>query len=230
MEADGQDPFSRVGQLRMKIYMAHRRAREITLVAYYVPVDFKSLVYRRLAECVDVLLLLCPTLFLVALTPLSLTYFLITTTCRLLKYYTINAVVLIKKAGCNTWQFIWKCLTKAIHGLISSLIRRCTRRSPIPVEPSDPAAVRDQYGQSAEDLRSCILCFFHPKNVVLMPCRHAQFCVPCIRQLQKKQCPTCNEKISNTVSVYIFWYCCAQCYHSLKPQGQMCLRATAVCL
>ncbi|MCO5583082.1 hypothetical protein L7F22_036989 [Adiantum nelumboides] len=48
-----------------------------------------------------------------------------------------------------------------------------------------------------EELQACQICLHNPRNVVIMPCLHGQFCKECVEAHQKDNntCPTCRGVI-----------------------------------
>ena len=41
----------------------------------------------------------------------------------------------------------------------------------------------------------CILCFDNPRDALLKPCGHCQFCVQCVKKLTHRNCPTCRGRL-----------------------------------
>lgn len=52
-----------------------------------------------------------------------------------------------------------------------------------------------------EELQACQICEINPRNVVIMPCLHGQYCADCLEGHQKthKTCPTCRGVIRGTL-------------------------------
>jgi len=47
---------------------------------------------------------------------------------------------------------------------------------------------------------ACIVCFETPRNTLIMPCLHFQFCQTCVRMLPSPRCPTCRGNIAGTLT------------------------------
>jgi len=47
-----------------------------------------------------------------------------------------------------------------------------------------------------KEARECVVCFVHPKNVLLQPCMHMAMCHECFDQNKPKQCPICRGVVS----------------------------------
>jgi len=45
----------------------------------------------------------------------------------------------------------------------------------------------------------CEICYFRPKNVLLLPCRHCSVCHPCLRSLRDERCPLCRASLTSYV-------------------------------
>ncbi|KAI5058765.1 hypothetical protein GOP47_0026935 [Adiantum capillus-veneris] len=52
-----------------------------------------------------------------------------------------------------------------------------------------------------EELQACQICLRNPRNIVIMPCLHGQFCGECMEVHQKnnRTCPTCRGVIRGTL-------------------------------
>lgn len=51
-----------------------------------------------------------------------------------------------------------------------------------------------------EEMQACQICLLNPRNVVILPCFHGQFCEDCLEAHRKinKTCPTCRITIRGT--------------------------------
>lgn len=78
----------------------------------------------------------------------------------------------------------------------------------VPEEPAPPVPVRlpkrkfnllDLEGNaepSINENEQCILCCDNKKTVVFLPCLHLCCCVECARQLNRRECPYCRQRIT----------------------------------
>tara|TARA_Y100000996_G_scaffold389001_1_gene349035 strand:- start:45 stop:449 length:405 start_codon:yes stop_codon:yes gene_type:complete len=50
---------------------------------------------------------------------------------------------------------------------------------------------------------TCVICKESNPNCVLTPCRHAQFCAPCIARSGAQKCPICRADVLRVQSIYL---------------------------
>jgi len=48
----------------------------------------------------------------------------------------------------------------------------------------------------------CVICFEHPRNVILKPCMHFSICRDCYESLRTRNCPVCKVPIQETMDIY----------------------------
>jgi len=48
-----------------------------------------------------------------------------------------------------------------------------------------------------KEARECVVCFVHPKNVLLLPCMHMAMCQQCFDKNKPKHCPICRGDVSS---------------------------------
>ena len=59
--------------------------------------------------------------------------------------------------------------------------------------------------ETLDEERLCVICLTEPRNVMLMPCRHAVLCEGCLEQLLQTQgaaCPICRTRVLNHARGY----------------------------
>ena len=52
-----------------------------------------------------------------------------------------------------------------------------------------------------DDPKLCKICFIDPRNCVLFPCKHAQYCSSCCAKVST--CPTCRRPITDRVNIFL---------------------------
>lgn len=55
--------------------------------------------------------------------------------------------------------------------------------------------------EAQQNLLTCRICYDRPRNVVVLPCSHAQYCAVCIAKVlcTSRKCPTCREMITRFI-------------------------------
>lgn len=54
-----------------------------------------------------------------------------------------------------------------------------------------------------KDTMSCCICLHHPKNIVLLPCRHLCVCATCGAREDLIRCPICRVEIRDKINVFM---------------------------
>jgi len=58
--------------------------------------------------------------------------------------------------------------------------------------------------QTQQTTAYCVICMHNPRNVVLLPCRHSQFCKECAERLAQKKgarCPLCRSRVECVLNI-----------------------------
>jgi len=50
------------------------------------------------------------------------------------------------------------------------------------------------------EIPECVICLSEPSNIIFLKCGHYCVCVDCNKQLKKRCCPLCREKILDTIT------------------------------
>jgi len=48
-----------------------------------------------------------------------------------------------------------------------------------------------------KEARECVICFVHPKNVLMIPCMHMAMCQQCFNTNKPTHCPICRADVSS---------------------------------